>query len=80
MHVDLEYCDINIMAINQCFGECVWGWGGGRKLSACDSRFALPEGSANLRTKYLLESDTGSTATPGWASTGHMANSSPAEH
>ena len=41
---------------------------------------ALPEGSANLRTKYLLESDTGSTATPGWASTGHMANSSPAEH
>ena len=42
-------------------------------------RLALPEGSASLRTKYLLESDTGSTATPGWASTGHMANSSPAE-
>ena len=39
----------------------------------------LPEGSASLRTKYLLESDTGSTATPGWASTGHIANSSPTE-
>lgn len=36
-----------------------------------------PEGSSNLRMKYLLESDTGSTATPGKASTGHIAKSSP---
>ena len=36
-----------------------------------------PEGSSSLRMKYLLESDTGSTATPGWTSTGHIAKSSP---
>ena len=43
------------------------------------TRTTLPEGSASLSTKYLLESDTGSTATPGWVSTGHIANSSPVE-
>ena len=39
----------------------------------------VPEGSRRRSTKYLLESDTGSTATPGNLSTGHSANSSPEE-
>ena len=39
----------------------------------------VPEGSRRRSTKYLLESETGSTATPGNLSTGHVANSSPEE-
>lgn len=46
---------------------------GGTKLS----NFNLPPSSWILITKYLLESITCSTATPGYASTGHEANSSP---
>lgn len=37
----------------------------------------VPLSSIILRTKYLLESVTDSTAIPGYCSTGHRANSSP---
>lgn len=38
----------------------------------------IPDGSLSLSTKYRLESETGSTAKPGKASTGQIANNSPA--
>lgn len=39
--------------------------------------YKSPDVSSSFSTKYLLESETGSTSVPGNALTGHIANNSP---
>ena len=54
------------------------GWEGGMEGERNGGgREDAPE-SCSRSAKYLLESETGSTAIPGNISTGHTANSSPA--